>query len=362
MGVRGGGLSHTGRHSSGSIGLGGLPSGPHQPVRTIRQENWGKFLLDGSLDPPVKMAYIVAANAINRSCGTLENARALEGLDTVVVQDPYFTPTARYADIVLPACLDLERPDLVGGRGDVHYNRQALEPAGDARSDYWVLASLAERLGFGEAYTGGKTEAQWVEHLLQADNLDRGALERDGILRTRGGPRIHLAEFCADPKANPLKTPSGLIEIASQEAVEEGLPLIPAYLENRPEGEGDYPLQLVTPHSKLRANSTGFPNPWVLRLEPHRVWMNPKDAEVRGIGEDDLVEVFNGSGRVSIPAKLTERIKPGVVCVYQGTWHQPSADGVDAGGCANTLTSHRVSPTGGMAIHSERVQARRREP
>ena len=139
------------------------------------------------------------------------------------------------------------------------------------------------------------------------------------------------------------------------------MPIIPSYIENNQDDRSDYPLQMVTPHSKLRANSTGYPNPWVLRLEPHRVWMNPADAQARGIGQDDMVEVYNPYGKVAIRAKLTERVMPGVVCLYQGSWYRPGADGMDEGGCANTLTSHRVSPTGGMAVHSERVQIRRRQ-
>jgi anaerobic dimethyl sulfoxide reductase subunit A len=94
--------------------------------------------------------------------------------------------------------------------------------------------------------------------------------------------------------------------------------------------------------------------------EPQRVWMNPQDARARGIGADELVEVFNRSGTIAIPAKITERIMPGVVAINQGAWYRPGKGQVDTGGCANSLTSHRVSPTGGMAVHSERVQIRRR--
>ena len=359
QGVRGGGMAHSGRHASADIQLGSLPPGQIEPARVIRQANWGKYLLDGSLQPPVKMAYIVASNAINRSPDTVANARALEQLETVVVQDPYFTPTARYADIVLPICLDLERADLI--RGDkIYYNRQTLPAVGEARTDYWVFSRLAERLGIGEAYTGGKTEEEWLDYLLESSDLDVDALGREGSVRAPAETRVHLAEFRADPEGHPLDTPSGRIEITCPRAVEDGLPLIPSYVAN-PDSENDYPLQLVTPHSKLRANSNGFPNDWLLRLEPHRVWMNPQDAQARGIGHGDLVEVFNPYGRTAIPAKLTERMMPGVVCVYQGTWYQPGADGVDEGGCANSLTSHRLSPTGGPSTHSERVQIRRRQ-
>jgi len=360
VGIRGGGLTHQGRHTTGRIGAGSLTSGPFAPVVKMHKVTWAQSILDGSLQPAPQMAYIVASNIINRSASTRANARALEQIDFVVVQDQYFTPTARYADIVFPICHDLERPDLVSGRGDLHYNEQILSPLGEAHTDNWVFTQLAKRLGIRKAYTGEKTEEEWLEEFLKSSDLDTETLRSKGIIRTQGGPRPHLAEFRDDPVGHPLKTASGRIQITCPEAVDNGLPSIPAYVENEPKDADAYPLQLVTPHNKLRANSSGHANPWLQRLEPHRVWINPQDARNRGIDPEDLVEVFNSSGAIAIPARVTERIMPGLVAVSQGTWYRPGADGVDMGGCANSLTSHSLSPTGGMAIHSERVQVRRR--
>jgi anaerobic dimethyl sulfoxide reductase subunit A len=119
-----------------------------------------------------------------------------------------------------------------------------------------------------------------------------------------------------------------------------------------------YPLQLITPHSKLRSNSCLHANHWLQRVDPHAVWISARDAAARGIADGEQVEVCSEQGVIRLPAKVTERIMPGVVCVYQGTWYQPAADGVDEGGCANVLTSHRTSPTGGCATHSEWVEVR----
>jgi anaerobic dimethyl sulfoxide reductase subunit A len=74
------------------------------------------------------------------------------------------------------------------------------------------------------------------------------------------------------------------------------------------------------------------------------------------------VEVYNQRGRALLPAKVTERIMPGVVCIYQGSWYQPDDDGVDRGGCPNVLTEQRDSPTGGLAVHSAWVEVTRRAP
>jgi len=360
VGTPGGGFAHGGKHTSVGIRVGNLPHGSFKPSRSIRQENWGLHILNGSLKPPVKMAYIVASNAINRSSNTRANARALEQMKYVVVNDQFFTPTARYADIVFPICTDLERPDLVTNQGILHYNRQVLKPAGNSKTDYWVFSQLAQRLGFGEEYTGGKNEEEWIEHFIQSDNLDVEAFNKEGIMRKAGKTVISLARFCDDPAGNPLNTPSGRIQITCPQALEHGLPLIPSYISSGSDDPNKYPLQLVTPHSKLRANSSGHANAWLQRLEPHAVWLNPRDAEKFGIAQGEMVEVFNQYGIVAIPAKVTERIKPGIVCIYQGTWFKPGEDGIDEGGCANALTSHNVSPTGGMAIHSEWVGLRKK--
>lgn len=361
VGIRGGGVASLGTRYN-IVPLETLPLGPHRAARHLSSTSWAAPVLSGELDPPVRLAYIVASNLINRSPNTLANARALETMDFVVVQEPFFTPTARYADIVLPICTDLERPDLVTSWGhDVHlfYNRQVLPPMAESRTDYAALAGLAERLGFGDEYTGGKNEAGWVAEIMAGSPFAE-ALERDGVWRGEAEPRVALAEFRADPQAHPLRTPSGRIEIATPAAESYGLPLIPAYIPVDDDGADDYPLQLLTPHSRLRSNSCVYANPWLQRLEEHAVWINTADAEARGIAQGDMVEVINKRGTVALPAYVTGRIMPGVTCIYQGTWYRPDEKGVDVGASANVLTSHRLSPSGGPGTHSARVQIRRR--
>ncbi|NLE45327.1 MAG: molybdopterin-dependent oxidoreductase [Chloroflexi bacterium] len=363
IGVRGGGLASVGTRS-GEMGAPHLPIGPHHPSRQLSPGNWAASILDACLKPPLRMAHIVASNLINRSPDATRNAVALEALDFVVVNDQYLTPTARYADIVLPICTDLERSDLVASWGhDAHlfYSRSAIAPAGESRTDYWVFAQLAQRLGFGDAYTQGRTETEWIDQLLDSPCLERMTLENMGIMRSDGEPRVALAEFRAAPAAHPLPTRSGRIEVVSPEAEMYGLPPIPSYVADSAPMDRTYPLQLVTPHSKLRSNSCAYANPWLQQLEPHTIWINPRDATPRGIVQDAQVEVHSKRGAVIIPAKVTERIMPGVVCIYQGTWYRLAEDGQDHGGCANTLTDQVESPSGGYATHSVWVDVRRRD-
>jgi anaerobic dimethyl sulfoxide reductase subunit A len=359
VGISGGGLGSIGLRFGG-IPTDRLPPGPHAPGRHVAAATWARDILDNRLTPPLKMASITASNLINRSPDTRANARALAALDFVVVNEQFLTPTARCADLVLAICTDLERADLVAAWGHDAYlfhSQQAIPPAGETRTDYWVFARLAERLGFGDAYARGLSEAEWLARFLRSERLDLDALA-GGLMRADEEPRVALAGFRQDPVAQPLPTPSGRIEIDNPQAVAYGLPTIPSYLEE-PDADPAYPLQLITPHSKLRANSCLHANPWLQELEPHAAWINPADAAARGIAGGDRIEVFSEQGTIALVAKVTGRIAPGVVCVYQGTWYRPGPGGVDEGGCANTLTDHRTSPTGGYATHSIRVQVRR---
>ena len=76
--------------------------------------------------------------------------------------------------------------------------------------------------------------------------------------------------------------------------------------------------------------------------------MNTDDAQARGIADGDMARVFNDRGETIIPARVTQRIMPGVVDVPEGAWYAPDDKGIDRGGCSNTLTRNEASPGGGF--------------
>ncbi|GAG89802.1 unnamed protein product, partial [marine sediment metagenome] len=79
-------------------------------------------------------------------------------------------------------------------------------------------------------------------------------------------------------------------------------------------------------------------------------------AAKRNIHNGVFIDVFNDRGRIRIRAKVTERIIPGAVCVYQGAWYNPDKDGLDNGGCANVLTQDTYSPGGAFPLNSSLVE------
>ncbi|HGY8447145.1 TPA: molybdopterin dinucleotide binding domain-containing protein, partial [Escherichia coli] len=187
-------------------------------------------------------------------------------------------------------------------------------------------------------------------------------LKKMGIYK-RKDPNGHFVAYKAfrdDPEANPLKTPSGKIEIYSSKLAEiartwelekdEVISPLPVYAStfegwDSPE-RSTFPLQLFGFHYKSRTHST-YGNIDVLKAACRQeVWINPIDAHKRGIANGDMVRVYNHRGEVRLPAKVTPRILPGVSAMGQGAWHEAnmSGDKIDHGGCVNTLTTLRPSP------------------
>ena len=119
----------------------------------------------------------------------------------------------------------------------------------------------------------------------------------------------------------------------------------------------DYPLQLTGFHYKSRVHST-YGNVDVLKASCRQeMWINPLDAQKRGIRNGDKVRIFNGRGELHIEAKVTPRMMPGVVALGEGAWYDPDAKRIDQGGCINVLTTQRPSPLAkGNPSHTNLVQ------
>jgi anaerobic selenocysteine-containing dehydrogenase len=235
-------------------------------------------------------------------------------------------------------------------------------------------------MGVHRAFTEGRDHDQWVEHMYHRCRAIKPELPENyrtaaatGIFKwvRQGRPRIGLKSFRENPSEHPLKTPSGKIEIFSRRLhamartweLPEGdvitaLPEYhPTWAESGSGSYGRYPLQCVGHHYKQRTHSSYGNNPWLEEVAPQMVWINPLDAEERGIHHGDMVRIFNPFGETRVRAKVTPRIMPGVLSLPQGAWYQPGTDDVDRNGCINVLTSQRPSPVAkGNPQHSNRVQ------
>ncbi|NTW41084.1 MAG: molybdopterin-dependent oxidoreductase [Cellulomonadaceae bacterium] len=340
------------------------------------------------LDVGIKFIWQYAGNAlvnqhgdINRTTKILQDTSLCE---MIVVIDNQMTVSARYADILLPDVTNAEQADLAqqgsaGSLGYIIFADQVIEPLYECKTIYEMLTGVAAALGVEQQFTEGKTQDDWLREIVAADQVLEPAMPGFEALREMGiwkqespdGPTIPLADFRADPVANPLKTPSGKIEIYSAQlqvladtwtlADGDRITAVPEYFPTW-EGSEDplretFPLQCIGHHYKQRTHSTYGNSPWLKEAHPQEVWINTIDAEKRGISAGDLVQVFNDRGRIEIVAHVTARIAPGVASVPQGAWFSPDSSGTDVGGAMNTLTTLRPSPLAkGNAQHTNLVE------
>ena len=327
---------------------------------------------DGGYPADIKLAWFLNNNFLNQLGNTNKAARALRGLEFLIVSELFMTPTARFADILLPVTHTAERNDLTRPWPSGPYYtfvNKAVEPPGECKSDLEIACELAQELGFKDY--NPLSEEEWLRAFVEknpetAEQIkDYDKFRREGIHRVKlAEPIVAFKEQIEDPENNPFPTPSGKIEIFSQRVADLNNPLcppVPKYLstwedQNDPLTE-KYPLQVLSPHAKNRVHSHLQKVDWLREIEPHRAWINPADAEPRGIRDRDEIYVFNDRGKLAITAWVTERIMPGVICIFEGAWYDPDEEGIDRGGCVNVLTKDAYSEGGASALNTALVQA-----
>ncbi|WP_196887557.1 DMSO/selenate family reductase complex A subunit [Rubrivivax gelatinosus] len=343
------------------------------------------------LEQPIKFLWNYSSNTtINQHSDIQATHRILQDeslCEFILVIENHMTPTARYADVLLPDITNFEGSDIisngyaVGEMGGPIFLSPAIKPLFECKSAWDICTLLARHLGVEQDYTEGKPFEQWLQEayvkMREADpDLPETLAEARamGMIKRRApqGKGIGLSKFRADPVANPLKTPSGKIEIYSERLAEiaatwklpagDVITPLPQYVATwegyeDTEARKSYPLQLYGRHPKGRTHST-YHNLDVLRAAvADAVWINPIDAQARGIHDGDLVRVTSARGHTRIKAKVTPRIIPGVASMEQGIWFKFDANGQDTEGSVNVLTSQRPSPLAkGNPQHTNRVQ------
>jgi anaerobic selenocysteine-containing dehydrogenase len=272
------------------------------PVRAMIV--WGASLITGYPDP-----------ALWR--------RTLSALDFLVVVDRFPTADSRYADLILPAATSFEEDSYLVREDRVELRRKIVEPLGESRSDWQIVAGIAERLGYGHLYPrSAKEMLQWAFEGTSV-NLEELEKSADGVPLPAIPPRYRKWEsgLLRSDGAPGFETPSGKFEIASVVLAENGYDALPVYAPPRegPQGSaeltGQFPLVFDSgARNKVFFNSQHHNVSRLARQRPHPlVSINTRDAASRGIEDGDSVEVVTPRGRARFRAHVTDDIVAGAV-------------------------------------------------
>lgn len=375
-GIRGGGLMYSTsdwfRWKTGTIERDEEGVCPPAP-RTLNMNRLGA-ILTGEAQPPVFSLYVYNANPV---ASTPNAGKIVEGLQRpdlfTVVHELFLTDTARYADIVLPATSQLEQVDVHKPYGHLalQYNAQAIEPLGEARSNWDVMRALAEALNLKESwlFEDAETVIRGVVDATAATNLCAKGLTMER-LQAEGTIPFHIPDEERIPFANGMfHTPSGKVEIYSEQAAAKGYDPVPDWVpevetrkpkkaqrmsdETRDERVADEALPLLCSAAHHFVSST-FANVDTLKTKEHAptLRMHPQDAEIRGIRSGQRVRIHNERGSCELVASITEDVRPGMLATVTVWWPMYSSDQRNV----NWTTSDRLADfAGGSTFYTNLV-------
>jgi anaerobic selenocysteine-containing dehydrogenase len=355
--------------------------------RAVNMNEIGRALLELN-DPPIRALYVYNVNPAGVAP---DSNRVLAGLSRedlfTVVHEQMMTDTARYADIVLPATSQMECLDLMRAYGHLYVNlcQPAIPPLGESRANIDVLNTLAHAMGYqDDAFE--ETAEDIIRAALRSespllDGITYEHLQEHGYARlnTPTYPYVPYTEAKEEAKGdwqkedgvaiqnpkskiqNPLwNTASGKIELFSEKARRDGYDPLPHYepspesVEADPELGREFPVNLLTPaaHHFLNTTFANLPSLQKGEKEP-RIWVNPHDAQERGISDGEWLRVWNRRGAVKLKAVVSDNVKPGVAWSPSLWWQRDSPDNRNV----NALTSDRLTDMGGgSTFHTNLVQ------
>lgn len=349
---------------------------------------------DGTI-PNIRAVWQHGSNWFNQLTNLNKNIQAINMLDFIVSQEQTMTPSARFADVVLPAATHFERHDvsLPWYKGHYYIHRpKVVPPPGEAKTDFQIFTELAYRLeghgdikNFGQNYNPKATRdyfhsneaadeeylREWWENKVQ---IKQGATISWEEFKRRG---VYKFEYEEPPVAfqeqilegKPFPTPTGKIEIFSTRLARiqkkgnwaktqygREISPIPRWIEPF-EWLGDdkvvqYPFHLVSPHPRWRTHTIFHNTDWLREVYEHEAIMNTGDAEKLGLKRGDVVEIYNERGGTVIPVKPTQRMMPGVLAVHEGAWMDLAGDSSDRAGNPDFLTADEPSPAGAFAYNT----------
>jgi len=328
-----------------------------QERRPLSMNEIGQVLNDQNLDPAVKALFVYNGNPLVTAPNAELIRRGLEREDLfTVVSEQFMTDTARYADVIFPACTQIEQVDVVPAWGHLYlgWNEKAIEPLGESVPNTELWRRLALAMGFSEPELFEDDESLIASALHNLD-LDQ--------LRTTGFVRLSLPEDLLPYAQGGFATASGKAALINHSLPAVGMPALPTYevgdeMQGGINSQDMYPLSLMSPKTHVR-----FLNSSYSHLAHHcdaegemYCELDLFDAASRGIQDGDRVRVFNGRGSLDVVAQVKSsggRVRSGLVLVPYG-WVGARTKDMKT---VNALTNDQAADFGGgVAFYDTMVQ------
>lgn len=301
--------------------------------------------------PPVRALFVWNSEPANCVPDTQDARKGMAREDLfTVVHDTFFTDSADYADILLPADTALERMDLLPGYGAFYYglSQPAIDKLGESLDNNEMFRRLARKMGYDDPCFS-QTDEEMLEELLDPDfnPLCEGVTLE--LLREQGWARAALdSPRRKGMNSGKWATPSGKIEIYSETMAKKGLDPLPAHLpeeeglENR-EATKRFPLQVISAstHYFIGATFQHVPRLQEMLSRP-TIEISPQDAAARGIVDGDFCRLYNDRGESFGYAHIVDGLLPGVIGAPKQLQGSKMKNGVNI----NALTSQREADMG----------------
>ncbi|MGV8083830.1 MAG: molybdopterin-dependent oxidoreductase [Coriobacteriia bacterium] len=359
-------------------------------------------------------------NFINTTMGTVEAIKAYRTLDFVVCHDISLSAKSKYADIVFPDTFAWEEAGYVLPMGDpnvIYWMEQLIEPPYECRPVRYLERELLRGLGgnpdeihpfsdkqlFYQQVAGATILSPTAQKMVPLVTITQADIDKYGVtgkpqegiigfrevldqggyvLQREPGDFYEMAsqaktnaKFRSDPAGNPLSTKSGKLEIYCSELkrvfeafmFETDVKCIPFYRKTKHSYEdsftdwknkvkGPYPIQIVTPHSIRGTHSCLNDIPYLRKAHPRELVLNTIDAKARGLKTGDTALVTSRYGKILRNVAVTDSVMPGVAQVWHGSWDDFDEDGIDRGGCSNTLIGANTMGYGSQPYNSTLVE------
>lgn len=319
---------------------------PHQSLkrRLINISAFGSALRKAK-DPPIKGVISWRGGLISQQPDVNRMIRAIKKLELFVSTELFMTDDTDWADLVLPAGDIFEEWGIHPSYWHpyLQIQRPVIEPLYEAKPNIDIWCELGRRMGYERFFPEEYSGLDWLKEFLPEHFNLNNALDFNGPIRLpeKYHPRVPWEDMEFD-------TPTGKIELYSTGMVKRAKKFpgewhpVPLFYEpvespvSRPDLYKKYPLMLISQHASYRTHCQWFNIEEIQEIDgPPSIFINEKDATERGIKVGDRVRVFNERGEISVIAKLTNRIKPGVCEINSGIW-------VKSKGSANVLLGEFV--------------------